>query len=442
MEYLDPLKLDRTLRRTATEWVRWSRRLRDGQVAPLAAFELQRWALGKSCFGQLRELHEADPLRGPLLRWVYRLADARINQGALLEQTHELRVKRQRVQSENEEISLAALKHRALRPPGALAERLGRRAALLEALSRHGNHYRAVTATLWQRRLEIARRMGLESPDEIELPTPESAALAHAWLERTQDAWRSLSCESLSHAIEVSLDVRDDHGWPARINAQSLRRLLDEGDLFRSLELDPGPLPAALGGASFLRAMARVGAAWHDAASPRDQPFVVAFDPYGLRRRSVGARFALLALNPDYVRRRLDLSGPRLAQHLRCTAQSLLCESRVAALRVLLRAPAMHTSERFTQTFEEHARRTLGAGVDPRLCGPLIELHPDDAQRFVAPALAAVEIDRLRDAHDEDWYRNPRGIEQLRAEAARPPAAQVAAVDFDPLARALLEHLS
>ena len=56
MEYLDPLKLDRTLRRTATEWVRWSRRLRDGQVAPLAAFELQRWALGKSCFGQLREL--------------------------------------------------------------------------------------------------------------------------------------------------------------------------------------------------------------------------------------------------------------------------------------------------------------------------------------------------------------------------------------------------
>ncbi|MCA9646796.1 MAG: hypothetical protein KC492_39185, partial [Myxococcales bacterium] len=372
---------------------------------------------------------------------IYRLADARINQGALLEQATELRTKRLRVQSEKEELSLAALKQRVLRPPGALDERLGRRSALLEALTTHSHDYRRVTATLWQRRLETAKRMGLESPDEIELPHPESAALASAWLDKTQDAWLSLGPDSLSHVLELGLDVREDHGWPARINPHTLRRLLDEGELFRSLNLDPGPLPQALGGASFLRALARVGAAWHDAASPKDQPFVVSFDPYGLRRRSVGARFALLTLNPSYVRRKLELSGPRLSQHLRCTAISLLWETRLAALRVLLRASASYSTERLQQTFEEQARRATGTALDPRLCGALVELHPDDAQRFLGAHLAAQEVEQLRDAHDEDWFRNPRGIDQMRSEAARPPFSEVPSVDFEPLARALLDYL-
>lgn len=441
MEYLDPLKLDRALFRAATEWVRWSRRLRAGELAPLGAFEVHRWALGRSRFSQVLELHEADPLRKPLSRWIYRLADARINQAALLEQATALRLERLKVQSENAELSLAALKQRALRPPGALEERLGRRAALLDTLTRHAHDYRRVTANLWQRRLEVAKRMGLESPDEIELPTSDPARHALAWLERTRDAWRSLGAEDLAQAIELGLDVRDEHGWPARINSQTLRRLVDEGDLFRSLNLDPGPLPQALGGASFLRALARVGCAWHDAVSPTDQPFVIAFDPYGLRRRSAGARFALLALTPSYVRRKLELSGPRLAEHLRCTAISLLFETRLAALRVLLREPARVSSERFVQAFEEHGRSALGVDVDPRLCGALVELHPDDPSRFIAALLAAAEIGRLRDAHDEDWFRNPRGIDQLRSETRRPPETWVEQLDFDPLANALFEHL-
>ncbi|MEZ4374124.1 MAG: hypothetical protein R3B07_25105 [Polyangiaceae bacterium] len=441
MEYLDPLKLDRTLSRAAAEWVRWSRRLRAGEIAPLGAFEMHRWAIGKERFSQVLELHEADPLRKPLSRWIYRLADARINQAALLEQATELRITPRKVQSEKEELTLAALKQRALRPPGALDERIGRRTALLEALMLHAHEYRRVTATLWQRRLEVSKRMGLSSADEIELPHPDSAGLASDWLDKTQDAWLSLGPDSLSHVLELGLDVRDEHGWPARINPDSLRRLLDEGELFRSLNLDPGPLPQALGGASFLRALSRVGAAWHDAASPKDQPFVVTFDPYGLRRRSVGARFALLALSPSYVRRKLELSGPRLSQHLRCTAISLLWETRLAALRVLLRDPASDSTERFIQAFEEHARRATGTALDPRLCGALVELHPDDAQRFLGAPLAAAEVVRLRDAHDEDWFRNPRGIDQLRSEAARPPFTQVESVDLAPLAAALLEYL-
>jgi hypothetical protein len=48
--------------------------------------------------------------------------------------------------------------------------------------------------------------------------------------------------------------------------------------------------------------------------------------------------------------------------------------------------------------------------------------------------LAAESDRRLSDAHDEDWFRNPRAIEQLRAEAMQPPATNV---DADTLERAL-----
>jgi hypothetical protein len=35
--------------------------------------------------------------------------------------------------------------------------------------------------------------------------------------------------------------------------------------------------------------------------------------------------------------------------------------------------------------------------------------------------LSAGVAKRLRDAHDEDWYRNPRAAEELRDDGRRPP---------------------
>jgi hypothetical protein len=45
-----------------------------------------------------------------------------------------------------------------------------------------------------------------------------------------------------------------------------------------------------------------------------------------------------------------------------------------------------------------------------------------DAQRLAGVFLAATRAAQLAEEHDEDWFRNPRAIEQLRAEARVPPA--------------------
>jgi hypothetical protein len=45
-----------------------------------------------------------------------------------------------------------------------------------------------------------------------------------------------------------------------------------------------------------------------------------------------------------------------------------------------------------------------------------------DAQRLAGLLLAATRARELADEHDEDWFRNPRAIDQLRAETRVVPA--------------------
>src|SRR5690606_16485918 len=125
-----------------------------------------------------------------------------------------------------------------LLPAGGRSERIARRPPRLDAFARHGANYRTAALLVWERRQEFAKRMGLASPDEIELPSADPEGLATRWLAESQDAWRATSTPDLNHAIELGLDARDDHGWPARLNPASMQRLLAEGDLFRSLNLE------------------------------------------------------------------------------------------------------------------------------------------------------------------------------------------------------------
>jgi len=67
----------------------------------------------------------------------------------------------------------------------------------------------------------------------------------------------------------------------------------------------------------------------------------------------------------------------------------------------------------------------LGAVVSPTLAGVWLRLRNDDAQRFLAVALAARRFTSLVEDHDEDWFRNPRAIERLRSEAQLPPRVSV-----------------
>jgi hypothetical protein len=55
--------------------------------------------------------------------------------------------------------------------------------------------------------------------------------------------------------------------------------------------------------------------------------------------------------------------------------------------------------------------------------GVLPQLRSSDPQRFCAIALGTLLRQSIIDAHDEDWFRNPRAVDELRSNAARPPSS-------------------
>jgi hypothetical protein len=73
-------------------------------------------------------------------------------------------------------------------------------------------------------------------------------------------------------------------------------------------------------------------------------------------------------------------------------------------------------------------------------------LHLDDGQRFAGLLLAPLRARELTESHDEDWFRNPRGVDQLRSEAALPPQCEVSPEELRAgaaaLHRTLLDALS
>ncbi len=437
---LNPIELSRTLATLAQAWQSWRRALRRGELSPLFAFELHRRAIGRNTYHEVQALHPEDPLRAPLLAWVYRLAEQRINQGALLAREAARRGALHPMTSEGAELSLAALGRLALAPEGSAEERLRCRERRLAELARHTAPLRDAERLLWERRREVASRMGHASLAEAEGQHPELPGLAREWLDVTSGAFESLGVERLSALMEAALDRREDHPWPARLTPQSLLSLAPDVELTRGLRLEPGPLPEALGGASYLRALARLGAALSDAAAPQNQPFVVAHHPYGARRWEVGGLLAALPLSPVYLRQRLGLSGARQAANQRACAITWLIASRTEALRVLLHQEAGQRGLPSDATFEELTACAFSHPLDPRLLPLTPRYGTQTPARFAGLLLGAEREARLREAHDEDWFRNPRGVEQLRAEVSLPPPLGVGearvALNTEELARA------
>jgi hypothetical protein len=174
-----------------------------------------------------------------------------------------------------------------------------------------------------------------------------------------------------------------------------------------------------------MRALARVGAGFVDACAPRDQPFSVAHDPYGLERRRMGALLATLPMNRCFLERRLGASRELAQSGARAAARTLLIESRLAALRVLLGQAALSGQKALADCFGELVFRSLAIELPGSVAGAFVRLHSDDAQRFAGLLLGFQHAEALTTSHDVDWFRNPRAIDQLRSEAAMPPSFEV-----------------
>src|SRR5262249_12617314 len=152
-----------------------------------------------SAFHAVRDLPEADPLRAALLPWLYRLAEQRINGYSLVAVTVAAK-HTEHVVSEPERVktSLSGLLARAL------AE-APRRAAWLAAFVEQCGPLADATTLLWERRQEVASRMGLASPDDVESPGGGVAGAASAWLDRTRDMLEGPNASSLEEVVDAAL---------------------------------------------------------------------------------------------------------------------------------------------------------------------------------------------------------------------------------------------
>jgi hypothetical protein len=167
------------------------------------------------------------------------------------------------------------------------------------------------------------------------------------------------------------------------------------------------------------------------ANAPRDQPFAIAHDAYGLERLRHGALFATLPLNAAFLTRRLGATRELARRAIRAAASTLLFETRFAALRVLLGRAALSGSRALRDAYSEGTYRCLGSELPATAAGALIRLRLDDPQRFAGQLLALETANRLREVHDEDWFRNPRAIDQLRSEASLPPRLEVERAELE-----------
>jgi hypothetical protein len=299
-----------------------------------------------------------------------------------------------------------------------------RREQWTELLIEHAPPISARSIELWQRRREVARRMGLAGPGEIESPLPDTRAIADALAKTTRERVRELGIGSLPAFFERAIGADVPGAWPARLTPARVLDYFRDSELLRSLDLRVAPLPGSFGAASFCRGLGLLGAAWFEALAPNDQPFVIAHDPYGLGRHEAAALFALLPLNTRFARRHLDLSPHALPDAQRRLAQLWLLDLATAALRVRWREAALTSERAFREAFADLAHADLGLSLPESAAGALLSLGVEDEQALLGRLSALARAEALVEAHDEDWFRNPRAIEQLRAEARLPPGVQ------------------
>lgn len=425
----NPIEVDRQLRRAQRAWLFWKLRERnhedDDASHPLAAY---RSITGQTLFRHLTGLPDNDPLRVPLRRWVYRLAEQRIDQPTLSALDHARHDARHHPDAPGQQaVSFATLLTRALGDAP-------RREPWTRVLVEDAPPISARSVELWQRRRELARRMGLDHPAQIEAPLPDVVATADSLAHTTRQRVRELGLGSLAGYYERAIGADVPGQWPARLSTQRLFDYFRDGDLLRSLSLTTARMPSSVGAASFCRALGLVGGAWFEAIAPENQPFVIAHDPYGLGRHEAAALFALLPLNARFAQRHLDLAATAVPDFQRQLAQIWLLDLALAAFRVRLRRSALTSERSFRESFSELANSDLTLSLPEQAAGALFPLGVEDEQALLGRLLAVERVERLIEAHDEDWFRNPRAIEQLRAEASLPPATEA---DPERVARAL-----
>jgi hypothetical protein len=415
----NPLALSRSTQALSNAWRTYCARLARADVDPSGPFAYRPELTERAAFREIRESPLPETLKTAWLRWAFHLADARVNGPAYAALAHAHRVERHAVEWKSPlYLTPGELLHRVLSD----AEE---RSFFFDALSARATRVQELVFELWARRTELARRAGFEDSEAVEGPGMNLTAIAEQLLERTRDLHRQLVAPNIDGLLDHALAHGADAGWPAQLNARSLSRLLGDDAWLHGLTITLSRLPRAVAPASFCRGLARVGAAMVDAAAPSNQPFVVAQDPNGLLRRTTGALIGSLPRSTAFLRHTLSLSRARAPNHSRALALSSLIHTRFSALACLVRARIRAGAIQARGDFEALSEGVVGFAFPRSLCGVVPRLHADSGQRLLGPLLSSLWNERLIADYDEDWFRNPRGIESVRESIDAVPETSV-----------------
>ena len=177
------------------------------------------------------------------------------------------------------------------------------------------------------------------------------------------------------------------------------------------------PSPLEVGLATELGLARAVGAALGPLLGAPALPIALRARPWGSVPLALGDLVAWLHVEPLFLRRARGLDGAALEALRRAAIALVLVRARVLASRISIAGDARERRERGAEALVRALGvedATMPAGIaDP---GPIDLDHPAALRAAMAvPAIVAV----LRERFDEDWFRNPRAAEPLRAAASR-----------------------
>jgi hypothetical protein len=192
---------------------------------------------------------------------------------------------------------------------------------------------------------------------------------------------------------------------------------------------------------SLLLSLERFGAAYHDAGRHPKRPFVLAHDPRGTRRAVFSGLFALLPFTRSFAAHRFGVSRTAAPDYLRSVAAIVLLGSRLFALRADLCFKSFGGQRAYCDHFVEAVPRSLGFELSRALAGAMLA-DDDGLTRFAGLLGGAALGEQLTETYDEDWFRNPRAAEALRAELESLPALEVGKSNLERGAGLLVQRIS
>jgi hypothetical protein len=146
-------------------------------------------------------------------------------------------------------------------------------------------------------------------------------------------------------------------------------------------------------------------------------------------------------LHASFAGRRLEIGRGRFENYRRGVALVVSLGARATILRARLSNLVSAGVGAYRRGFEEQLLAVFGFELSPRLAGVLF-VHEAGGHELAALFSAVSRDHALTERYDEDWFRNPRCLEELRGEIEsvpeREPAPDVIRDGAERLARALV----